>query len=83
MADDDDTSEPTFLERCRVALQGVKYDLNHLSQLPPATEGGGTLECIQYAVTRDGRSPFVLFVISLLLLVLCMTLAVRRSRRYA
>lgn len=78
---DDEASEPTFVERCRVALQGVKYDLNHLSQLPPAADGGGAMECIQYAVTRDGRSPFVLFAVSLLLLLLCMTLAVRRRRQ--
>ncbi len=79
---DDDSTDPSFLERCRVALQGVKYDLNHLSQLPPARAGGGTAECVQYAVTRDGRFPFVLFVVSLLLLLLCTTLAVRRRRRY-
>ena len=81
MADDNDDS--SFMARCKVALQGVKYDLNHLSQLPPSLSGGDTLECVQFAVMREGRLPFVMFAVSVVLLVLCLTLAVgRRRRRY-
>lgn len=66
--------------RIQLSLQGVQYDLHHWSQLPPVRNGEPALRCARYVVTRNQRGPYLSFVLFVLLLLLCISIAVRSGR---
>ena len=72
-----------LVRRIKLSLQGLQYDLHHWSQLPPVQEQQGTLRCVQYVVSRNQRGPYLTFVLVGLLLLLCVSVAVRSGRRGA
>lgn len=67
--------------RIQLSLQGLQYDLNHWSQLPPVRQGQPTLRCVQYVVSRNQRGPYITIVVVCFLLLLCVSVAVRSGRR--
>ena len=73
--------DPASFMRCvKLSLQGLQYDINHWSQLPPVRENQPTLRCVQYVATRGQRALTPSLVIFVILLV-CISLAVRGGRR--
>jgi len=53
----------TFASRCKAAVLGVLYDLLHYEEAAKAYGGGGgSFGAVQSLCTRDGRSPYLLFV---------------------
>ena len=67
--------------RLKRSVQGVQYDLHHWSQLPPVRQGQPTLRCVQYVVGRNQRGPYLAILLAGVLLLLCVSVAVRRGRR--
>lgn len=66
-------AQPSFADQTKTALRGVCYDLLHLDE---ARRAHGNAWC-----TREGRGPYLLFVVVCLLLVLWLFSAALRSRR--
>ena len=59
----------SFAARCQSAVRGVLYDLLHYEEAAKAYKGGGGgLGAVRFVCTRDGRSPYLLFVFVALLL---------------
>ena len=60
----------TFVSRCKAAVLGVLYDLLHYEEAAKAY--GGSVDsfggAVQSVCTRDGRSPYLLFVFIALIL---------------
>lgn len=72
---------PAFVRRVKLSLQGMQYDINHWSQLPPVQENQSTLQCVKYVATRGQRGPYLFSFFIFLLLLVCISLAVRGGRR--
>ena len=70
-----------FGRRIKLSLQGVQYDLHHWSQLPPVRDGASALRCARYVATRNERGPYLAFVLFVVLVLLCISIAVRSGRR--
>lgn len=60
----------SFSSRCLAAVRGLLYDVLHYEEAAKAYGGGrrGNLSAAQAVCTRDGRSPYLLFVFIALLL---------------
>jgi hypothetical protein len=56
--------------RTFTSVRGVVYDIRHWKQLPPARNGASGFEVIQFACTRDGRTPYIILFFSLGLFLL-------------
>ena len=72
-----------LVRRIKLSLQGLQYDLHHWSQLPPVQEQQSTLRCVQYVVGRNQRGPYLTIFFVFILLLLCVSVAVRSGRRRA
>lgn len=63
------------------SIKGMVYDLQHYKELPPAKAGLGALPTLSFAVSRDGRLPYVITTFAVMLVALAAFSMMRRSGR--
>lgn len=59
------------------SVRGAVYDMQHFGDLPPARSGESPSSVAQYALTRDGRAPYLTLVFAGVLVVVAGVLACR------
>jgi hypothetical protein len=60
------------------SVRGALYDLQHFDELPPAQSGESPSAVTKFALTRDNRTPYLLLVL-ILILVICAMCSLARS----
>ena len=79
-------AEPTYAKpkmrhittRMANSVRGALYDLKHFDELPPARSGQSPGAVTAFALSRDNRTPYLLLVL-ILILVLCAVVSLVRS----
>ena len=59
------------------SVRGAMYDLQHFNELPPAQSGEAPSQVAMYALTRDNRLPYILLVITFILIMVAAVFGVR------
>jgi hypothetical protein len=65
--------------RTLASVRGALYDMKHFGDLPPAQSGAPPSTVTYYALTRDGRTPYLLISITFALALMAIILIVRSS----
>lgn len=59
------------------SVRGALYDMKHFGDLPPAQSGASPSTIAYFALTRDGRTPYLLIGVTIILAVVAVVLLVR------
>lgn len=59
------------------SVRGALYDLQHFNELPPAQSGEAPSQVAMYALTRDNRLPYILLLITFVLIMVAAVCGVR------
>jgi len=59
------------------SVRGALYDMKHFNELPPTQEGQSPSDVTSFVLTRDGRTPYLLIFVSIILGVISLVLLLR------
>ena len=59
------------------SLRGALYDMQHFNELPPARSGESPGSVARFVVSRDNRTPYLLLVLTFILVLTGVVLGVR------
>lgn len=59
------------------SVRGALYDMQHYDQLPPVRSGAPVSNVLSFVVTRDGRFPYILLSVTLVLIVSALIMILR------
>ena len=61
------------------SVRGALYDMQHFDELPPAQSGASPSNVTSFALTRDGRMPYLLIFVTIILGLTSIILFVRSA----
>ena len=64
------------------SLRGTVYDLKHWEQLPPALNGEPPSTVYAYAITRDNRQMYLLYILCLVVFIVLLIVLVLKIGRW-
>ncbi len=71
----------TIPSRVSNSVRGVLYDMQHRSELPPAQSGMSPGRVTTFALTRDNRMPYLLFLLTVVLALVATVFVVRSATK--
>jgi hypothetical protein len=63
------------------SVRGALYDMQHFADLPPAQSGASPSAVTYFALTRDGRTPYLLIALTIIIALVAVILFVRSKGR--
>jgi hypothetical protein len=70
-----------FQRRCSQALRGALYDLLHFEEFREQHRPGGCVDAVHQLCTRDGRGPYIGFLLlALVLIAVCLLIPISAAR---
>lgn len=63
------------------SVRGAIYDMKHFNQLPPAQAGASPSHVASFALTRDGRMPYLIILLTVVLAITSVIFIVRSASK--